>query len=94
MFICKTLFWILWHPWYPCGPPTKPWLKWAQEILKSSRNKKNLNDAKVAGFSWFFFAAGSLENDTENGAAVMSLRFFLFCDDFSKDSKEKTKKKT
>ena len=31
---------------------------------------------------WCLFAAGSLEKDTENRAAVTSLRSFLFCDDF------------
>ena len=31
---------------------------------------------------WCFFAAGSWEKDNENGAAVTSLRSFLFCDDF------------
>ena len=31
----------------------------------------------------FFFAAGSWEKDTKNGAAVMSLRSFLFRDNFS-----------
>ena len=30
-----------------------------------------------------FFAAGSWEKDIENGAAVMSLRSFLFHDDFN-----------
>ena len=30
-----------------------------------------------------FFADGSWEKDTENVAAVMPLRYFLFCDDFS-----------
>ena len=32
---------------------------------------------------WCFFAAGSWEKDIKNGAAVTSLRSFLFCDDFS-----------
>ena len=32
---------------------------------------------------WCFFAADSWEKDTKNWAAVTSLRFFLFRDDFS-----------
>ena len=32
---------------------------------------------------WCFFAADSWEKDTQNGAAVTSLRSFLFCDYFS-----------
>ena len=48
-----------------------------------SWNKKDLNDITAAPFIVFFFAAGSWEKDTENGAAVMSLRSYLFCDGFS-----------
>ena len=48
--------------------------------LKSLQNK---NDVKAARFL-VFFAAGSWEKDTENRAAVTSLRSFLFHDDFSK----------
>ena len=33
---------------------------------------------------WCFFAAGSSEKDTENGAAGTLLRPFLFRDNFSK----------
>ena len=33
-----------------------------------------------------FFAAGSWEKDTENQAAVMSLKSFLLRDDFTLDS--------
>ena len=51
--------------------------------LKLSRNKKDLNDVTAAPFLLGFFAAGSFEKDTENGAAVMSLRFFLFRDNFN-----------
>ena len=51
-------------------------------MLKSSRIKKDPNDVIAAPFS-VFFAAGSWEKDTENGAAVISLRSFLFRDDFS-----------
>ena len=54
---------------------TRP-LKW----LKSSQNKKDLNDVTV---SRCFFAAGSWEKDNENGAAVTSLRSFLLSNDFS-----------
>ena len=50
--------------------------------LKSSRNKKDLNDITAAPFSVLFFAAGSWEKDPENGAAVTSLKSFLFRDDF------------
>ena len=51
-------------------------------LLKSSQNKKDLNDVSAALFS-VFFAAGSWEKDTENGLAVTSLRSFLFRYDFS-----------
>ena len=47
-----------------------------------SRTKKDLNDITAAPF-WVFFAAGSWEKDTENGAAVTSLRSILFRDNFS-----------
>ena len=36
---------------------------------------------------WCFFAAGSWEKDTENRAAVTSLRFFLFRDDFNTEER-------
>ena len=39
--------------------------------------------SKVPLFWCVFFAAGSWEKDTENRAAVMSLKSFLFRDDFS-----------
>ena len=32
---------------------------WREYVLKSSRNKKDLNDVIAALFSVFFFAAGS-----------------------------------
>ena len=38
--------------------------------------------SQLPRFQYLFFTAGSLEKDTKNGAAVMSLRFFLFHDDF------------
>ena len=52
-------------------------------FVKSSRNKKGLNDVTAAPFLVGFFAAGSWEKDTKNGAVGMSLRPFLFCDNFS-----------
>ena len=50
------------------------------KLLKTSQNKKDLNDVTAAWFLVRFFAAGSWEKDTKNRAAVM---FFLFCDDFN-----------
>ena len=37
-----------------------------------------LNDVTAAPFSVVFFTAGSREKDTKNGAAVTSLRKFVF----------------
>ena len=54
------------------------------QLLKSSQNKKELNDVTAGPFLVLFFAAGSWEKETENGAAVTSLSSFLFRDDFSK----------
>ena len=51
-----------------------------QIALKSSQNKKDLNDVTAAPFLFLFFAAGRREKDTKNGAAVTSLRSFLFLD--------------
>ena len=53
-------------------------------LLKLSQNKKDPNDVTAALFSVGFFAAGSWEKDTKNGAAVTSLRSFLFRDNFRK----------
>ena len=53
-------------------------------LLKLSRNKKDFINVTAAPFS-VFFAAGSWEKDTENRAAVTSLRSFLFHDDFIKN---------
>ena len=53
---------------------------WVTYTLKSSRNKKDLNDITAAPF-WVFMLLAA-EKDTENGAAVTSLKSFLFCDDF------------
>ena len=40
--------------------------------------------SQLPRFWWVFFAAGSCEKDTKSGAAVTSLRLFLFRDDFTK----------
>ena len=56
-------------------------------LLKSSRNKKDFNDVTAAPFL-VFFAAGSWAKNTENGAAVISLRSFLFHDDFNYQQKD------
>ena len=45
--------------------------------LKSSQSKKGLNDVTAAPFLVCFY--------TKNGEAMMSFRFFLFRDDFSKE---------
>ena len=55
-----------------------------QIALKSSQNKKDLNDVTAAPFLFLFFAAGRREKDTKNGAAVTSLRTFVHCNNFSK----------
>ena len=39
--------------------------------------------SQLSYFQWGFFDAGSWEKDTENGAAVTSLRSFLFRDNFN-----------
>ena len=46
-------------------------------LLKPWQNKNDLNDI-IAALVLVFFAAGSWEKGTENGAAVTSLRLFLF----------------
>ena len=53
-----------------------------QNQLKAWQNKNDLNDVTAAPF-FVFFVAGSWEKDTKNGAAVTSLRSFLFRDDFN-----------
>ena len=50
--------------------------------LKSSQNKKDLNDVTAALFWCIYFSCQHKKN-TENRVAVKSLRSFLFCDDFS-----------
>ena len=67
-----------------------PWffVSFLKFILQEwSWNKKDLNEVTAASFFVLFFAAGSWEKDTENVAAVMSLRLtslrsFLFRVDF------------
>ena len=51
--------------------------------LKPWQNKNDLNDITAALFSVCFFAAGSWEKDTENGAAVTSSRTFVRSNAFS-----------
>ena len=51
--------------------------------LKSIQNKKDLSDVTAAPFSVSFSQLPAAKNNTENGAAVTSLRSFLFCKDFS-----------
>ena len=53
--------------------------------VKSSRNKKDLKDITAAPFFGVFFSAASSKKNTVNGAAVTSLRSFLFLDDFNTD---------
>ena len=50
--------------------------------LKSSQNKKDLNDVTAAPFLVSFSQVQAAKN-TKNGAAVMSLRSFLFRNNFS-----------
>ena len=54
-----------------------------QIALKSSQNKKDLNDVTAAPFLVVSYAAGSWEKDTKNGAAVTSLRTFVCSNAFS-----------
>ena len=54
-------------------------------MLKTSRNKKDLNDVTAAPFS-VFFCCWQLRKRHRRRAAVMSLRSFLFSDNFSWDS--------
>ena len=56
-------------------------LKWCVQV-KSSRNKKDLNNVSAALFSMSFSQLPAGKKNTENGAAMTSLRLFLFCDDF------------
>ena len=50
--------------------------------LKSSRNKKDLNDVTAAPFLMSFSQLPAAKKNTKKGAAVTSLRLFLFRDDF------------
>ena len=54
-----------------------------QIILKSPRNKKDLNDVTAAPFLLSFSQLPAAKKHTKNGEAVPSLRFFLFRDNFS-----------
>ena len=57
---------------------------WVRVIcLKSSQNRKDLNNFTASPFSVAFLVAGNWEKDTKNGAAVKSLKSFLFCNDFN-----------
>ena len=51
--------------------------------LKSSPNRKDLNNFTASPFSVAFLVAGNWEKDTKNRAAVKSLKSFLFCNDFN-----------
>ena len=51
--------------------------------LKSSQNKKDLNDVTAAPFLVSLSQLPTANKNTDNGAAVTSLGSFLFCDDFS-----------
>ena len=53
-----------------------------QRLLKSSRNKKDLNDVTAAPFSVSFSQLPAAKKTPKNGAAVTSLRSFLFRDEF------------
>ena len=53
-----------------------------QTHLNSSRKRRTLMTSQLLCFRWFF-SASSWEKDTKNGAAVTSLRSFLFRDDFN-----------
>ena len=52
-------------------------------LIKSSWNKKDLNDVTAALFSVSFSQLPAAKN-TENGAAVTLIKSFLFRDNFSK----------
>ena len=57
--------------------------KFKVSILKSSWNKKDLNDVTAAPFSVSFSQLPAAKKSTKKGPAVTSLSSFLFCDDFS-----------
>ena len=54
-----------------------------KSTLKLSQNKKNLNDITAAPFSVSFSKLPAAKKTQLKWAAVASLRFFLFRDDFS-----------
>ena len=51
--------------------------------LKLSLNKKDLDDVTAVPFSSSFSRLPAAKKHTKNGAAVTSLRSFLFCDNFA-----------
>ena len=61
--------------------------------LKSSRNKKGLNDVTAARFSVSFSQLPAAKKNTKNGANVTSLRPCLFRNDFSSFVNTKRSKK-
>ena len=52
--------------------------------LKSSQNKKDLNEVTAAPFLVSFSQLLAAKQNTQNGAAVTSVRSFIFPDDFRK----------
>ena len=58
-------------------------------LLKWSRNKKDLNDVTAATFLVSFSQLPVAKKNTKKGAAVTSLRSFLFCDDSRKHGIQK-----
>ena len=53
------------------------------DLLKLSRNKKDLNDVTAAPFSVSFSQLPAAKKHTKKGAVVTSLGFLLFRDDFN-----------
>ena len=58
-------------------------------LLKLSRNKKDLNDVTATPFFVSFSQLPAAKKYTENRAAVMSLRSFLFREDFNSRMKKR-----
>ena len=58
-------------------------------FLKSSQNKKDLNDVTATPFFVSFSQLPAAKKYTENRAAVMSLRSFLFREDFNSRMKKR-----
>ena len=55
---------------------------YTKDSLKLSRNKKDLNEVTAAPFLVSFSQLPAAKK-TEKGAAVMSIRSFLLCEDFN-----------